>query len=100
MNVVLIEIWCVLSVHILKNEKRNQCVRVNSAASSFKNALPGVPQGSVLKPTLFNLFFNDFFFCILIASAHNFVDDNSSSSFATAVENLIELQSECNVAIE
>ena len=82
-------------------EKRKQCVRINSATSSFKNNLSGVAQGSILGLTLFNLFFNDFFFCILTASAHNFGDDNSLSTFAATVEDLIELlQSECNVAIE
>ena len=67
-------------------EKRKQCVRINSATSSLKNILSGVPQGSILEPTLFNLFLNDFFFCILITSAHNFADDNSLSSFTAAIE--------------
>ena len=54
-------------------EKRKQCVRINSATSSF---LPGGPQWSILEPTLFNLLFNGFFFCIFYF-AHNFADDNS-----------------------
>ena len=72
-------------------EKREQCVRINSV----KHILSGVSQGSILGPTLFNLFFH-YFFCILIASAHNF-----RSSFAETFEDLIELlQSECNLVSE
>ena len=81
-------------------EKRKQCVRISSVTSSFKHILSGVSQGSMLGPTLFNLFFHDLF-CILIASAHNFADGNRFSSSAGTVEDLIEpLQSECNLAIK
>ena len=38
---------------------------------------------------------------MFISSAHNFADDNSLSSYAATLENLIgPLQSECKVAIE
>ena len=37
-------------------------------------------QGSVVGRALFNLFFNDFFYFILVASAHNFADNNTHSS--------------------
>ena len=40
--------------------------------NSFKHTLSGFSQGSILGPKLFNTFFNDFFFCILIGSAFNF----------------------------
>ena len=36
--------------------------------------------------SLFNLFFNDFFFCILIVSAHNFAHDDNLSSFAVPIK--------------
>ena len=82
-------------------EKRKQCVRINNATISLKHILPGVLQMSVLGSILLSLLFNVFFFCILIVSAHNFADDNSLSSFAGTVEELIELlQTECNVVIE
>ena len=41
--------------------------------NNFKHTLSGFSQGSILGPTLFNTFFNDIFFCILIGSAYNFI---------------------------
>ena len=47
-----------------------------------------MPQSSIVEPTLFNLFFNDFLLFILIASVHNFTDDNNLSNFAKTIDSL------------
>ena len=77
---------------------RKQCVRINDTYSEFEYIITGVPQGSILVPFLFNLSINDLFFFILIASVHNFADDNRLSAFAENVSKLINiLQSESEV---
>ena len=68
-----------------------QCVKINDTYSEFENIIRGVP-------LLFNLSINDLFFFILIASVHNFADDNTLSAFAENVSKLINiLQSESEV---
>ena len=77
---------------------RKQCVRINDTYSEFENIITGVPQGSILGLLLFSLSKNDLFFSILIASVHNFADDNTLSAFAENVSKLINiLQSESEV---
>ena len=72
-------------------KSRKQCVSVNNINSTVEEIISGVPQGSIVGPILFNIFFNDFFYFILVASAHNFVDDNTLSGFAKTIENLISI---------
>ena len=80
---------------------RKQCVRINNINSDFLTVISGVPQGSIVGPILFNCFFNDFFYVIEIANAHNFADDNMLTAFANSIQNLIHLlESECSVAIK
>ena len=81
----------------LKNRKK--FVRVNNVCSDFKYIISGVPQGSIVRPILFNAFLNDFFFCIRKASVHNFADDNTLSfakSFTLQVERLTTESQKCN----
>ena len=80
-------LMCILSY--LSNRK--QCVRINDTYSEFENIITGVPQGSILGPLLFNLPINDLFFYILMASVHNFADDNTLSAFAENVSKLINI---------
>ena len=68
----------------LKNRK--QFVRINGTQSYFEDIISGVTQGLILGPVLYNLFFNDFFYFILLATAHNFADDNTLACFSKTIQ--------------
>ena len=81
-------------------ENRKQCVKINNINSNFQTIKSGVPQGSIVGPILFNIFFNDFFFFLCNLFVHNFADNNTLSSFARTVKNLVSiLESESSCAI-
>ena len=52
--------------------KIRNCVKINNINSNFQTVKSGVPQGSIVGPTVFNIFFNDFSFsfvmCLFIIS--------------------------------
>ena len=69
---------CVLIKSYLSN--RSQRVKIGPTKSDWLQLRRGVPQGSVLGPLLFNIFFNDFFYslsdnCVV----YNYADDNTLS---------------------
>ena len=87
-----------ISTHIWKN--RRQCVRITSTQSYLGDIISGVPQGSILGLILYNLFFNDFFYFILLATAHNFANDNTLACVSKTIQEFIgSLGSECEVAL-
>ena len=75
---------------------RKQCVRINNVHSRFQNVISGVPQGSIIGPTLFNCFFNDLFYFIDKASVHNFADDNSLSASESNINKKMLCCSNCD----
>ena len=49
-------------------KSRKQCVSVNNIKSALEGMILGVPQGSIVDPILFNIFFNDFLYFILVGA--------------------------------
>ena len=79
---------------------RKQSTRLNNFYSTFQLILSGVPQGSILGPILFYIFFNDFLYFIKTANVHNYADDNTLSTSSNSISNLIRvLETESVVAM-
>ena len=58
---------------------------------NFKYITPGVLQGLLVIPILFNTVKNNFFPCIKRVSVHNFEDGNTLLSFAKTFVELIRI---------
>ena len=54
---------------------RIQRVKINSSFSEYSNVEPGVPQGSISRPLLFNISICDLFFDYIDIDLANYADD-------------------------
>ena len=69
--------------------------------STFKKLFVGVPQGSILRPLLFNIFINDVIGFIKKSSLYNFADYSTIMAFQKDIALLKEtLQNEAEIAIQ
>ena len=73
----------------LKDSKQN--VRIDMIYSAFLNILSGVPQGSILGPTLFIMFLNDLFLCFKMTDLYKFVDDNTIATTCSSLKELLRI---------
>ena len=68
---------------------RFQRTKIGSLFSEWLQLICGVPQGSILRPLLFNIFINDLLLVIQKTNICNFADDNTIYSCASSTEEVL-----------
>ena len=69
------------------SSNRKHRIKINNVFSSWRDLMLGVPQGSVLRSLLFNIYLNDLFFFLKDVSICNFADDTTAYISDQSLEN-------------
>ena len=69
--------------------KRQERTKINQSYSSWENTLFGVPQGSILRPILFNILISDLFLVIKDVDFASYADDNTIYQSGRTVDDVI-----------
>ena len=87
MLTVLIKIPCTLLILVWKEQK--QRTKINSSYSTFTEILFTVPQGSILRPLLFNIYVCDLFLEDSDIDIANYADDNTPYACSSDLDSVI-----------
>jgi hypothetical protein len=80
-----------LLISYLRN--RSQRIKLGQTRSEWLNILKGVPQGSIIGPSLFNIFLNDLLYFVR-SSIVNYADDNTICAIGKTLHDSLQLCSD------
>ena len=78
---------------------RQQRTNTNASYSSWKEILFGVPQGSILRPLLFNIFMCELFIILEEIYFASYADDNMPLVFEATPENVASSLESCSASL-
>ena len=81
------------------SSNRKQRTKINRTYSSWLEVIFGVPQGSILGPLMFHIFFADLFFILNDVDIANYADDNTPYVIADGINGAIKSLEKASTAL-